>query len=48
LPQIAKGTNEGETDERIAEKVNHMTKIIMAATANAWLIHIPGMARRHG
>jgi hypothetical protein len=24
-----------------------MTKIIMASTADAWLIHIPGMARRH-
>jgi hypothetical protein len=34
-------------DEEIAEKVNHMTKIIMAATADAWLIHLPGMARRH-
>ncbi len=47
LPQIARGTNEGEMDEEIAEKVNRMTKIIMAATADAWLIHIPGMARRH-
>jgi hypothetical protein len=47
LPQIARGTNEGEMDEGIAEKVNRMTKIIMAATADAWLIHIPGMARRY-
>jgi hypothetical protein len=47
LPQIARGTNKGEMDERIAEKVNRMTKIIMAATADVWLIHIPGMARRH-
>ncbi len=45
LPQIVRGTNEGEMDEGIAEKVNHMTKIIMAATADAWLIHLPG---RHG
>jgi hypothetical protein len=34
-------------DERIAVKVNHMTKILMAATADAWLIHLPGMVRRH-
>jgi hypothetical protein len=48
LPQIeARGTNEWEMDEGIAEKVGHMTKIIMAATADAWLIHLPGMARRH-
>jgi hypothetical protein len=34
-------------NEEIAEKVNHMTKIIMAATADAWVIHMPGMVRRH-
>ncbi len=47
LPQIARGTSEGEMKEEVAEKVNHMTKIIMAATTDAWLSHIPGMARRH-
>ena len=34
-------------DEAIAEKVNQMTKIVMASTAVAWLVNIPGMARRH-
>ncbi len=34
-------------DEAIAEKVNQMTKIIMASRADAWLIHIPGLTRRH-
>ena len=29
------------------EKVNQMTKIVMASTADAWLIHLPGYARRH-
>jgi hypothetical protein len=33
--------------ERIAEKVDGMTKIIMAATAGAWLIYLPGTAKRH-
>ncbi len=47
LPQIAQGTNEGEMDEGIAVKVDHMTKIIMVATADVWLIHLPGTARRH-
>jgi hypothetical protein len=47
LPQIARGTNREEMDERIAEKVDGMTKMIMAATADAWLIHLPGAARRH-
>ena len=31
----------------IAVKVDGMTKIIMAATADAWLIHLPGTVRRH-
>jgi hypothetical protein len=47
LPQIARGTSEKEMDEGIAEKVDEMTKIIMAATADAWLIHLSGMAKRH-
>jgi hypothetical protein len=47
LPQIARGTSEKEMDEGIAEKVDGMTKIIMAATADAWLIHLPGTAKRH-
>ncbi len=34
-------------DEAIAEKVNQMSKIVMASTADAWLVHIPGMMRRH-
>ncbi len=47
IPQIARGCNEGDMDEAMAEKVNHMTKIVMASTADAWLVHIPGLARRH-
>jgi hypothetical protein len=47
LPQIARGTNEREMDEGIAEKVDRMSKIIMAATADAWLIPLPGTVRRH-
>jgi hypothetical protein len=47
LPQIARGTSESEMDEEIAVKVDGMTKIVMAATADAWLIHLPGTARRH-
>ncbi len=34
-------------DEEIALKVDQMTKLIMAATADAWLINLPGMDRRH-
>jgi hypothetical protein len=34
-------------DEGIAVKVDRMTKIIMAATADVWLIHLPGTAKRH-
>ncbi len=30
IPQIARGCNEGDMDEAIAEKVNQMTKIVMA------------------
>ncbi len=47
VPQIARGCNEGDMDEAIAEKVNQMTKIVMASTTNAWLVHLPGFARRH-
>jgi hypothetical protein len=43
----SRGTNENEFDEAVAEKVNQMTKLIMASTADAWLIHLPGMARKH-
>jgi hypothetical protein len=39
IPQIARGTNEKEFDEAVAEKVDGMTKLIMASTADAWLIH---------
>jgi hypothetical protein len=45
LPQIARGTSEKDMDEGIAAKVDGMTKIIMAATADAWLIHLPGMVK---
>ncbi len=34
-------------DEAIAEKMNQMTKIVMSSTADAWLVHLPGFARRH-
>ena len=34
IPQIARGCNEGDMDETIAEKVNQ-TKIVMASTADA-------------
>jgi hypothetical protein len=47
IPHIARGCNEGDMDEEIAEKVNQMTKIVMASTADAWLIHLPGLTRRH-
>jgi hypothetical protein len=47
IPQIARGTNEKECDEAVAEKVNWMTKLVMASTADAWLIHLPGMIRKH-
>ena len=47
IPQIARGCVEGDMDEAIAEKVNQMTKIVMASSADAWLVHIPGMVRRH-
>ena len=47
IPQIARGTNEKEFDEAVAEKVDGMTKLIMASTADAWLIHLPGMTRKH-
>jgi hypothetical protein len=47
IPQIARGCIEKDMDEAVAEKVNQMTKIVMASTADAWLIHIPGMTRRH-
>ncbi len=47
IPQIARGCNEGDVDETIAEKVNQLTKIVMAATADVWLVPLPGFARRH-
>jgi hypothetical protein len=47
IPQIARGCIEGDMDEAIAEKVNQMTKIVMASTADAWLVNIPSMTRRH-
>ncbi len=47
IPQIARGCSKEDMDEAIAEKVDQMTKIVMAATADAWLIHLPGSTRRH-
>ncbi len=47
IPKTARGTNEKEFDEAVAEKVDGMTKLIMASTADAWLIHLPGMIRKH-
>jgi hypothetical protein len=47
IPQIARGCSEGDMDEAIAEKVNQMTKIVMASTADAWLLHLPGLTQRH-
>ncbi len=39
LPQIARGTSKKEMDEGIAEKVDGMTKIIMAATVERCVAH---------
>jgi hypothetical protein len=47
IPQIARGCSESDMDEAIAERVNQMTKIGMASTADAWLVHLSGLARRH-
>jgi hypothetical protein len=47
IPQIARGVNASDMDEEIALKVDQMTKLVMASTADAWLINLPGMARRH-
>ncbi len=35
IPQIARGCIENDMDEAIAKKVNQMTKIVMASTADA-------------
>jgi hypothetical protein len=47
IPQIARGVNALDMDEEIALKVDQMTKLVMASTADAWLINLPGMDRRH-
>ncbi len=47
IPQIVRGVNASDMDEEIALKVDQMTKLVMAATADAWLINLPGMDRRH-
>jgi hypothetical protein len=49
IPQISRGTTGNDDDMvRIAKKVDGMTKIIMASTADAWLINLPvGSPRRH-
>ncbi len=38
IPQITRGCKEEDMDEVIAEKVNQMTKIVMASTVDTWLI----------
>jgi hypothetical protein len=47
ITQIARGVNEADIDEGIALKVNQMTKLVMASTADVRLINLPGMVRRH-
>ena len=48
IPQIFRGTTGHEDDDdSIASKVDGMTKIVMASTAGAWLINLPGLQRRH-
>jgi hypothetical protein len=47
IPQIASGVNASDMDEEIALKVDQMKKLVMASTADAWLINLPGLARRH-
>jgi hypothetical protein len=47
IPQIARGVIGSDMDEEIAIKVDQMTKLVMASTADAWLINLPGMPRRH-
>jgi hypothetical protein len=47
IPQIARGVNMLDMDKEIALKVDQMTKLAMASTADAWLINLPGMVRRH-
>ncbi len=47
IPQIARGVNASDIDEEIARKVDQMTELVMASTADAWLINLPGMERRH-
>ncbi len=48
IPQISRGSTGHEDDEdNIASKVDGMTKIIMAATSDAWLINLPDLPRRH-
>jgi hypothetical protein len=44
---ITSGVNASDMDEEIGLKVEQMTKLIMASTADAWLINLPRMARRH-
>ena len=44
IPQISRGTTgHEEDDDSIARKVDSMTKIIMAATADVWLVNLPGL-----
>jgi hypothetical protein len=39
IPQIARGVNESDMDEEIAIKVDQVTKLVMASTADPWLIN---------
>ncbi len=51
IQQISRGTastgNESDVEMIAANKVDGMTKIIMASTADAWLINLPGISRRY-
>jgi hypothetical protein len=47
IPQIARGVNISDMDEKIALKVDQMTKLVMASTADVWLINLQRMVRRH-
>jgi hypothetical protein len=41
IPQIARGVNASDMDEEITLKVDQMTKLVMAATADICMAHQP-------
>jgi hypothetical protein len=44
IPQTSRGiTGHEEDEDSIASKVDGVTKIILASTAEAWLINLPGL-----